>query len=99
MTKTGTHLDWTMDETGASNSSQAFETLVNVVDLLIRSHGTALLNGNSRHVARLIMAQLAHKHHLAPSRRTPFESLWRGVSRKKREAIRDAIEKILEEDE
>jgi hypothetical protein len=59
--------DWTVDpKTGRSNSSKKFLDLCDEVDCLIRSSAHSLLNGQSFSAARLIMAQLAHKHKLAP---------------------------------
>lgn len=60
--------DWTQYK-GRANSSQEFEDLVTVVDILIRNNGWDLINGRSISVARLIMAQLAHVHHLRPDDR------------------------------
>jgi DNA-binding NtrC family response regulator len=62
-------LDWTTDKnTGRSNSSPQFMALVNEIERLIRSDAHALIAGNAGSTARLIMAQLAHKHHLRPAR-------------------------------
>lgn len=56
--------DWTIDpETHRSNSSPEFLALIDEVARLIRwMH----VGDDSRDTARLIMAQLAHVHHLAP---------------------------------
>lgn len=58
--------EWTMDETGSSNSSEAFLSLCGEVERLIRSDAHALLSGNAGGTARLILAQLAHRHGLVP---------------------------------
>ena len=66
MTETAT--DWTVDpETGRSNSSPLFRDLCAEVERLIRSEAFSLINGRIDSVAGLIMAQLAHVHHLAPA--------------------------------
>lgn len=57
--------DWTIKD-GRVNNSDQFETLVERVDELIRGSAHDLIAGRSAIVARLIMAQLAHKHGLAP---------------------------------
>lgn len=60
-------LDWTIDpKTGQSNSSDAFIALCNEVERLIRGDAHALISGNAGSTARLIVAQLAHVHGLAP---------------------------------
>jgi hypothetical protein len=65
-----TKSDWTRDpETGRSNSSLKFELLVETVAGLIRSDAHTLMSGNAESTARLIMAQLAHVHKLAPKGR------------------------------
>ena len=59
--------DWTVDPiTGRSNSSERYLSLVEVVERLIRSDAHQLIAGNARSTAGLIVAQLAHKHCLAP---------------------------------
>lgn len=65
MAETG---DWTIDpETGRSNSSPLYRSLVGEVERLIRSEAHALISGRANMAAGLIMAQLAHIHHLAPA--------------------------------
>lgn len=59
--------DWTAAD-GVSNCSALFEDLSYEVAELIRSSAHSLLAGNVNQVGRLIMAQLAHKHGLAPAR-------------------------------
>lgn len=61
--------DWTVDpETGRSNSSERFRELVQEVERLLGNGGAGYvldrrwISGQ----AQLIMAQLAHVHHLAP---------------------------------
>jgi len=59
--------DWTLDlETNRVNSSETFMNLTNEVQVLIRNSAYSLIAGDTYGVARLIMAQLAHVHHLAP---------------------------------
>ena len=60
-------LDWTISPVdGKSNSSPAFEELVITVEELIRHSAHSLLAGRADTVARLIVAQLAHVHHMKP---------------------------------
>ena len=58
--------NWTVDIAGRSNNSDKYLRLVDEVDSLIRESAHSLLNGQSHSVAALIVAQLAHKHKLAP---------------------------------
>jgi hypothetical protein len=58
--------DWTADAEGRSNSSEAFNALVGHVEQLIRNSATHLIAGRADMVAGLIVAQLAHKHGMAP---------------------------------
>jgi len=61
--------DWTIDpETGRPNSAPLFRALVDEVERLIRdgAAGSVLRPEWVRGKAGLIMAQLAHVHHLAP---------------------------------
>ena len=59
--------DWTMDlSTGRTNSSPKFEELVVEVTRLIHNDAHMIISGNAGATARLIVAQLAHKHGLAP---------------------------------
>ena len=63
--------DWTIDPgTGRSNSSPEFVRLCAEVERLIRQDAFKLIGGRADLTAGLIMAQLAHVHHLAP-RETP----------------------------
>lgn len=63
--------DWTIDpETGRSNSSELFRELCGEVEAVIRQSAHGLIAGRADQVAGLIMAQLAHVHHLIP-RETP----------------------------
>lgn len=57
--------DWTAKD-GRSNSSDLFKQLCAEVERLIRSDAFALIGGRADTTARLIMAQLAHLHGLAP---------------------------------
>lgn len=59
--------NWTCDSKGRSNSSAKFEYLCDEVERLIRSDAHSLISGNAGSTARLIMAQLAHKHGMAPA--------------------------------
>lgn len=62
-------VDWTVDpETKRSNSSPEFTNLVSEISRLIKDSAHGLLNGQVEKAARLILAQLAHKHGLAPHR-------------------------------
>lgn len=61
--------DWTVaPESGRSNSSKQYLALTEEVSRLIRGEAFSLMNGKpgADSVAALIMAQLAHKHHLVP---------------------------------
>lgn len=58
--------DWTYDGTVA-NSSPEFLRLCDEVERLIRGDAHALIDGRADSTARLIMANLAHKHGLAPT--------------------------------
>jgi hypothetical protein len=59
--------DWTADPlSGHSNCSPEYRRLIGEVEQLIRSQAHALISGRADQVAGLIMAQLAHVHHLAP---------------------------------
>ncbi|MDP3004166.1 MAG: hypothetical protein Q8N43_01520 [Candidatus Azambacteria bacterium] len=67
MDKPPIEVDWTVDlETHRSNSSPEFRQLVSEVARLIKNEAHSLLNGQVESAAGLIMAQLAHKHGLAP---------------------------------
>ena len=55
--------DWTVKD-GLANSSEVYLSLVNEVDRIIRESGDELICGLHKHVARMIVAQLAHKHGL-----------------------------------
>ena len=60
--------DWTVNpETGRSNSSPLFKSLCAEVERLIRGDAHKLIGGRADMTAGLIMAQLAHVHHLAPT--------------------------------
>jgi hypothetical protein len=60
-------VDWTIDKTtNNSNSSKLFNDLCTEVEQLIRNDAHILINGHAERTARLIMAQLAHKHKLIP---------------------------------
>ncbi len=59
--------DWTVNpETGRSNSSEIFNKLCLEVERLIRESAHDIVSGRANNVARLIMAQLAHKHGMEP---------------------------------
>lgn len=57
--------DWTQKD-GVANTSDEFLDLCDAVERLIRGDAHALLGGRADKTARLIMANLAHKHGLAP---------------------------------
>lgn len=60
-------VDWTVNpKTHRSNSSPEFQRLVSEVAHLIQDEAHNLLSGRVESAAQLIMAQLAHKHGLAP---------------------------------
>lgn len=61
------HRDWTSIGQ-RSNCSPFFESLVLEIARLIRDDARSLLAGNAEGSARLILAQLAHVHGLAPER-------------------------------
>ena len=61
--------DWTRNKAGRSNSSEAFEFLVDEIERLIRNDARTLIAGYAGNTARLIVAQLAHVHGLKPTRR------------------------------
>lgn len=63
-------IDWTADERGVSNSSTAYREVADAVADLIWSSAHDLIRGNTRAVARLIVAKLAHEHGLAPRETT-----------------------------
>lgn len=58
----GIQPDWTCDPSGRSNSSILFEDLVTEISYVIERNRF----DDKRGMARLLLAQLAHKHHLAP---------------------------------
>ena len=64
------HYDWTA-KNGKSNSSDEYLRLVAEVERLIRDDAHMLISGKADKTAGLIMAQLAHKHGLAPLRDNP----------------------------
>jgi len=55
--------DWTV-KNGMANNSEVYLSLVNEVDRIIRESGDELICGLHKHVARMIVSQLAHKHGL-----------------------------------
>ena len=57
---------WTVSSKGASNSSVAFVELCDAIERIIRNDAHTLINGRAHDTARLIMAQLAHRHGLEP---------------------------------
>lgn len=71
--------DWTVNPaSGRSNDSREFHQLVTEVAILIRGSAHALISGDAHGVARLIVAQLAHKHRLVPSGPESVERLEEG---------------------
>ncbi|MGN6106660.1 MAG: hypothetical protein ACTHU0_16255 [Kofleriaceae bacterium] len=62
--------DWTVNRrTGRANSSSEFRAVVDAVEQLIRQSAHDLIAGRAESVAHLIVAQLAHVHGLAPTKR------------------------------
>ena len=59
--------DWTAAN-GRTNSSPLFNELAGEIGFLIRDSAHSIVRGNTDAVGRLILAQLAHKHGLAPAR-------------------------------
>jgi len=59
--------DWTTGKDGKTDSSVKFTELVCVVTWLIFSSSHDLINGSNESVARVIVAQLAHVHNMAPA--------------------------------
>jgi len=55
--------DWTCDSEGRSNSSVLFEDLVTEIARIVENNRFI---DNKKGMARLLLAQLAHKYHLAP---------------------------------
>ena len=55
--------DWTVKD-GLVNSSDYYIGCVNEVTRIIRESGNELICGLHKHVARMIVSQLAHKHGL-----------------------------------
>lgn len=66
MASTDQQTDWTRDENGRSNSSPRFIELCREVERLIRGDAHQLIQGRADRTARLVMAQLAHKHNVGP---------------------------------
>lgn len=61
--------NWTVNlRTGRSNSSDEFEFLCKVVERLIRDNAHMLISGHAENTAGLIMAQLAHKYGIVPTK-------------------------------
>lgn len=56
---------WT-SHNGWTNASPEFQRMCDEVERIIRSDAHSLINGHAQMTARLIMAQLAHVHGLAP---------------------------------
>lgn len=57
--------DWTIGADNRTNSSEKFLELVDVVDHIIRG---IHVGDNTKSWARLIVAQLAHRHGMAPEK-------------------------------
>ena len=66
MQEHGEWFDWTRAEDGRSNSSLAFQALCDEVERLIRGDAHVLIGGRADQTARMVMAHLAHEHHLSP---------------------------------
>ncbi len=58
--------NWTQDSEGRENSSPEFLRLCREVERLIRQDAHMLIAGRAGQTACLIMAQLAHVHHVGP---------------------------------
>lgn len=72
--KRGGPTDWTAFN-GRTNCSPLFEKLVEEVERLIRGDARTLMAGRADSTARLVLAQLAHVHGLAPSTEQPMQPL------------------------
>ena len=59
--------DWTVGHDGRSNNSAKFLSACQAVDRLIQNSGSDIVHGRTSAVARLIVAQLAHVHGMAPT--------------------------------
>lgn len=57
--------DWTVKD-GRTNSSDEFERIADEIERLIRNDSYMLISGRADNTARLILAQLAHVHHMRP---------------------------------
>lgn len=67
MTETEYVPDWTCDAHGTSNSSQDFRRLSSAIAGIIHRSGAGCLSEEwARKTAGLILARLAHVHHLSP---------------------------------
>jgi len=64
--------DWTKQD-GASNRSELYDGLSRAIENIIRESAHLLINGQVDDVARLIVAQLAHKYKFVPSTYTERE--------------------------
>lgn len=60
--------DWTRGPSGSTNSSAEFEHLADEVGRIIRGSAHSIVCGQTAVVGRLIMAQLAHKWGLVPTK-------------------------------
>lgn len=58
--------DWTAGPDGRTNSSETYQRIAAHVEALIRQDAHRLIAGRADMTAGLIVAQLAHKHGLAP---------------------------------
>lgn len=63
--------DWTRHD-GCANRSELYDGLSKAVENLIRNSASALINGRTNDVSRLIVAQLAHKYKFVPTKETPL---------------------------
>jgi hypothetical protein len=64
-----TPTDWTVGPDGRSNTSPEYLALQDEITELIRSSASALIYGNARGVAGLILARLSHVHGMRPGPR------------------------------
>lgn len=63
--------DWTADQSGRSNSSDAYLALAAAVEGLIREDEGRIAGGGADRTAAVIVAQLAHVYRVAPAESVP----------------------------
>lgn len=67
--------DWTKARNGRTNSSAEFNRICKEVERLIRGDAFHIINGHADMTARLIVAQLAHVHCMAPVYPPKYEAV------------------------